>query len=160
MPEPVTLLAPFAGRVVPLSDLPDPVFAQGIMGGGVAIDPVQADQILALAPCAGSVAKLFPGGHGVAIESAAGPILLHLGLDTVALKGAGLTALVRDGDQIVAGQPLVELAASSIRAGGTSLLTPIIAIGGQRVELLATAEEQVQAGEPLFTVHPAQPTKP
>ena len=155
MAEPITLLAPFAGRVVSLSDLPDPVFAQGIMGGGVAIDPVQADQILALAPCAGSVAKLFPGGHGVAIESAAGPILLHLGLDTVTLKGVGLTALVGDGDQIVAGQPLVELAATSIRAGGISLLTPIVAIGGQRVELLATAGGQVQAGEPLLTVHPA-----
>ena len=155
MAEPITLLAPFAGRVVSLSDLPDPVFAQGIKGGGVALDPVQADQILALAPCAGSVAKIFPGGHGVAIESAAGPILLHLGLDTVTLKGVGLTALVGDGDQIVAGQPLVELAATSIRAGGISLLTPIVAIGGQRVELLATAGGQVQAGEPLLTVHPA-----
>lgn len=155
MPEPVILLAPFAGRVVPLSDLPDPVFAPGIMGGGVAIDPVQADQILALAPCAGSVAKLFPGGHGVAIESAAGPILLHLGLDTVALKGIGLTALVGDGDRVVAGQPLVELAAASIRAGGISLLTPIVAIGGQRVELLAIEGGQVRAGEPLLIVHPA-----
>ena len=91
----------------------------------------------------------------MAIESAAGPILLHLGLDTVALKGVGLTALVGDGDLILAGQPLVELAAASIRAGGTSLLTPIIAIGGQRVELLATAGGQVKAGEPLLTVHPA-----
>jgi glucose-specific phosphotransferase system IIA component len=152
---PITLLAPFAGRVVSLSDLPDPVFAQGIMGGGIAIDPAEADQILALAPCAGSVAKLFPGGHGVAIESSAGPILLHLGLDTVALKGVGLAALVADGDQITAGQPLVKLAAASIRAGGTSLLTPIVAIGGQRVELLATEGEQIQAGEPLLTVYPA-----
>ena len=154
MAEPITLLAPFAGRVVSLSDLPDPVFAQGIMGGGIAIDPEQVSLLTAASPCAGSVAKLFPGGHGVAIESAAGPILLHLGLDTVALKGIGLTALVGDGDQIVAGQPLVELAAASIRAGGTSLLTPIVAIGGQRVELLATVGEQVQAGEPLLTVHP------
>ena len=155
MAEPVTLLAPFAGRVVPLSDLPDPVFAQGIMGGGIAIDPEDVSLLTAAAPCAGSVAKIFPGGHGVAIESAAGPILLHLGLDTVALKGVGLTALVEDGEQIVAGQPLVELAAASIRAGGTSLLTPIIAIGGQRVELLATAGGQVKAGAPLLTVHPA-----
>lgn len=155
MSEPVTLLAPFAGRVVLLSDLSDPVFAQGIMGDGIAIEPVQTSQILALAPCAGSVAKVFPGGHGVAIESAAGPILLHLGLDTVALKGVGLTALVGDGDEIIAGQPLVELAAASIRAGGTSLLTPIVAIGGQRVELVAPVGEQVQAGEPLLNVYPA-----
>lgn len=151
----VTLLAPFAGRVVPLSDLPDPVFAQGIMGGGVAIDPEEVPILTAASPCSGSVAKVFPGGHGVAIESAAGPILLHLGLETVALKGVGLTSLVGDGDQIVAGQPLVELAASSIRAGGISLLTPIVAIGGQRVELLATVGGQVRAGEPLFTVFSA-----
>jgi glucose-specific phosphotransferase system IIA component len=152
---PVTILAPFAGRVVAFADLPDPVFAQGIMGDGVALDPAEVASVTALAPCAGSVAKLFPGGHGIAIESSAGPILLHLGLDTVALKGVGLKALVGDGDQIVAGQPLVELAASSIRAGGTSLLTPIVAIGGQRVEQLAALGAQVRAGEPLFAVHPA-----
>jgi glucose-specific phosphotransferase system IIA component len=140
---------------VAFADLPDPVFAQGIMGAGIALDPEEVDNVIALAPCAGSVAKLFPGGHGIAIESTAGPILLHLGLDTVVLKGVGLTALVGDGDQIVAGQPLVELAASSIRAGGTSLLTPIVAIGGQRVEQLAALGAQVRAGEPLFVVHPA-----
>ncbi|MFY8167865.1 MAG: PTS sugar transporter subunit IIA, partial [Candidatus Limnocylindrus sp.] len=116
MSAPVTILAPFAGRVVAFADLPDPVFAQGIMGAGIALDPEEVDNVIALAPCAGSVAKLFPGGHGIAIESSAGPILLHLGLDTVALKGVGLTALVGDGDQLVAGQPLVELAAASIRA--------------------------------------------
>ncbi|MEI6271514.1 MAG: PTS glucose transporter subunit IIA, partial [Chloroflexota bacterium] len=64
MAESVTLLAPFAGRVVPLSDLSDPVFAQGIMGGGIAIDPVQADQILALAPCPpGKIFATLPA-HG------------------------------------------------------------------------------------------------
>ncbi len=155
MSAPVTILAPFAGRLVAVADLPDPVFAQGIMGGGIAIDPEEVPLLTAASPCAGSVAKLFPGGHGVAIESAAGPILLHLGLDTVALKGVGLTALVGDGDPIVAGQPLVELAAASIRAGGTSLLTPIVAIGGQRVELVAAVGGQVQAGEPLLIVYPA-----
>lgn len=155
MAAPVTILAPFAGRVVAFADLPDPVFAQGIMGAGIALDPEEVASVTALAPCAGSVAKLFPGGHGIAIESAAGPLLLHLGLDTVALKGVGLTALVGDGDQLVAGQPLVEMAAASIRAGGTSLLTPIVAIGGQRVEQLAALGAQVRAGEPLFVVHPA-----
>lgn len=155
MGAPVTILAPFAGRVVAFADLPDPVFAQGLLGEGVALDPEEVASVTALAPCAGSVAKLFPGGHGVAIESAAGPLLLHLGLDTVALKGVGLTALVGDGDQIVAGQPLVELAAARIRAGGTSLLSPIVAIGGQRVEHLAMFGAQVRPGEPLFVVHPA-----
>ena len=155
MTAPVTILAPFAGRVVAFADLPDPVFAQGIMGAGVALDPEEVANVTALAPCDGSVAKVFPGGHGVAIESAAGPILLHLGLDTVALRGDGLTALVGDGDQIAAGQPLVELAASSIRAGGTSLVTPIVAIGGQRVEHLAAAGTPVRAGDPLLVVHPA-----
>ncbi|MFZ9385609.1 MAG: PTS sugar transporter subunit IIA [Candidatus Limnocylindrus sp.] len=151
----VTILAPFAGRVVALADLPDPVFAQEIMGAGIALDPEEVASVIALAPCAGSVAKLFPGGHGIAIESVAGPILLHIGLETVALKGVGLTALVSDGDQLVAGQPLVELAAAKIRAGGTSLLTPIVAIGGQRVEQLAVPGAQVPVGEPLFVVHPA-----
>ena len=114
------------------------------------------DEVLvAHAPCSGRVAKLFPGGHGVAIESAAGAILLHLGLDTVALKGAGLSARVGDGDRIEVGQPLVELQAAHIRAGGTSLLTPIVAIEGQRVELLVPEGGQVQAGDPLLSVYPS-----
>ena len=155
MAESVTLLAPFAGRVVPLADLPDPVFAQALMGPGVALDPADAEVLVAHAPCSGRVAKLFPGGHGVAIESAAGAILLHLGLDTVALKGAGLSARVGDGDRIEVGQPLVELQAAHIRAGGTSLLTPIVAIEGQRVELLVPEGGQVQAGDPLLSVYPS-----
>jgi glucose-specific phosphotransferase system IIA component len=153
--ESVTLLAPFAGRVVPLADLPDPVFAQALMGPGVALDPADDEVLVAHAPCSGRVAKLFPGGHGVAIESAAGAILLHLGLDTVALKGAGLSARVGDGDRIEVGQPLVELQVAHIRAGGTSLLTPIVAIEGQRVELLVPEGGQVQAGDPLLSVYPS-----
>ena len=155
MAESVTLLAPFAGRVVPLADLPDPVFAQALMGPGVALDPADEAVLVAHAPCSRRVAKLFPGGHGVAIESAAGAILLHLGLDTVALKGAGLSARVGDGDRIEVGQPLVELQAAHIRAGGTSLLTPIVAIEGQRVELLVPEGGQVQAGDPLLSVYPS-----
>ncbi|MFZ9972366.1 MAG: PTS glucose transporter subunit IIA, partial [Candidatus Limnocylindrus sp.] len=77
MGAPVTIFAPFAGRVVAFADLPDPVFAQGIMGAGVALDPEEVASVTALAPCLGRVAKLFPGGHGIAIESTAGPILLH-----------------------------------------------------------------------------------
>lgn len=157
MAESVTLLAPFAGRIVPLADLPDPVFAQALMGLGVALDPADDEVLVAHAPCSGRVAKLFPGGHGVAIESAAGAILLHLGLDTVALKGAGLSARVGDGDRIEVGQPLVELQAAHIRAGGTSLLTPIVAIEGQRVELLVPEGGQVQAGDPLLSVYPSAP---
>lgn len=155
MEGPLRILAPFAGRVVAFTDLPDPVFAQGVMGAGTALDPDAVERVTALAPCAGRVAKIFPGGHGIAIESAAGPILLHLGLDTVALKGVGLKALVGDGAEITAGQPLVDLEAASIRAGGTSLLTPIIAIGGQRVDLLASTGSLVKAGDPLILVYPA-----
>lgn len=155
MGSPVTILAPFAGRVVDVGDLPDPVFAQGVMGGGVALDPEEASIVTAHAPCAGRVEKVFPGGHGIAIGSTAGPILLHLGLDTVALKGVGLRVLVQEGAQVVPAEPLVELSASEIRAGGTSLLTPIVAIGGQRVELLAAAGTSVRTGDPLMVVHPA-----
>ena len=78
----------FIKGCVRIADLPDPVFAQGIMGDGVALDPEEVASVTALAPCDGSVAKVFPGGHGIAIESSAGPVLLHLGLDGHAKRGA------------------------------------------------------------------------
>jgi len=154
--QPVEILAPFDGRVVALADVPDPVFAGEIMGAGLAVDPdPAAAAIVALAPCTGSVAKLFPGGHGIALETAAGPLLVHLGIDTVALKGEGLRPVVTEGARVAPGTPLTEIDAAAIRAKAVALVSPIVGIGGQRVEPLATPGSTIRAGEPLFRLHPA-----
>src|SRR6186997_3356153 len=94
------LLAPLSGRIWPLECIPDPVFAQKMVGDGLSIDPT--DSVL-LAPCAGEVIALHAAGHAVTLRAAEGvEILLHIGIDTVSLKGKGLHPLVKPGDRVPA----------------------------------------------------------
>jgi PTS system glucose-specific IIA component/PTS system N-acetylglucosamine-specific IIA component len=153
---PVDILAPFGGRVIALADVPDPVFSGEVMGGGLAIDPApDAGQLTVVAPCVGLVSKVFPGGHGIALETAGGALLVHLGIDTVELKGAGLHPVISEGFSVAPGTPMVEVNAAEIRAKGVSLVSPIVGISGQRIELVATPGSTIRAGEPLFRLHPA-----
>ncbi|MCG0238048.1 MAG: glucose PTS transporter subunit IIA [Firmicutes bacterium] len=133
----VVLVAPVTGTVVPLEEVPDPVFAQGLVGEGVAVQPAGE---LVVAPCAGTVAHLFPGGHGVGLVSPEGvEVLLHVGIDTVQLRGQGFTPLVREGDRVRAGDPLVRFDRAVLRAAGKEAVTPV----------LVTNREQAERIEPL-----------
>ncbi|MFO7172834.1 MAG: glucose PTS transporter subunit IIA [Bacillota bacterium] len=133
----VVLVAPVTGTVVPLEEVPDPVFAQGLVGEGVAVQPAGE---LVVAPCAGTVAHLFPGGHGVGLVSPEGvEVLLHVGIDTVQLRGRGFVPLVREGDRVRAGDPLVRFDRAVLRAAGKEAVTPV----------LVTNREQAERIEPL-----------
>src|SRR3954462_10422439 len=100
------LIAPLSGQVWPLERIPDPVFAQKMVGDGLSIDPT--DSVL-LAPCAGEVVALHAAGHAVTLRPPGGAdILLPIGIDTVALKGEGFRPLVKRGDKVTAGTPLIE----------------------------------------------------
>src|SRR3954471_9663466 len=93
-----TLYSPFDGVVIPLDAVPDPVFAEGMMGDGLAIHPL-SDTLLA--PCDGVVTTLHAAGHAITLHSDAGvDVLVHIGIDTVALKGDGFTAYVREGERV------------------------------------------------------------
>src|SRR5512137_747502 len=94
----LTLKAPLSGPVVPIDRVPDPVFAHRLLGDGVAIDPVSA---LLLAPCDGVVATIHPAGHAIALTSNGGiEVMLHVGLDTVALGGRGFVPRVAAGRRV------------------------------------------------------------
>ena len=89
-PPRLVLKAPLSGIVVPLDEVPDPVFAQKMVGDGVSIDPVTASLV---APCDGHVIQIHSASHAVTLASSDGvEILMHIGLDTVQLKGRGFTA--------------------------------------------------------------------
>lgn len=156
MPD-LVLRSPFAGTVRDLATLDDPVFAERIVGDGVALEPDGgAARIRVLAPCDATVAKLFPGGHGIALETAAGPVLLHIGIDTVELKGTGFTVHVADGATVALGDPLVEVDLVIVRARGFAATTPVLGIGGQRVVVEAPAGTSVAAGDPLLRLEQAR----
>ena len=90
----IELYAPLTGNAVPLTDVPDPVFAEKMVGDGIAILPT-SNQVLA--PCDGKVVQIFPTNHAVGIEAEGGvDLLIHVGIDTVELKGEGFKRLVEE----------------------------------------------------------------
>ena len=141
------LLAPLSGIIVPLGSVPDPVFAGKLAGDGIAIDPTSS---ILLAPVAGKVTQLHRAHHAIAITSEAGvEVLLHIGLDTVALKGEGFTAKVALGDQVEAGQPLIAFDPVLIGRKATSLLSMMVIANGDRVGAMRPGTGLVVAGKDL-----------
>lgn len=137
------LVAPLSGVLVPLTDVPDPVFAQKLVGDGVSIDPVTAEL---LAPCDGRVLHVHRAGHALTLTAAGLEIMIHIGLDTVNLKGEGFTARVRTGDEVRAGDVLISFDADFVATHARSLLTQIIVTNPLHIKELRSATGKVQAG--------------
>lgn len=139
----LVLTAPLSGLVVPIETVPDPVFAQKMVGDGVSIDPIS--QVL-LAPCDGDVVQIHSASHAVTVKTAEGiEILMHIGLDTVALKSEGFTARVKVGDRVRSGDILIEFDADYVALHARSLLTQIVVSNSDRVAEFRPASGMVNA---------------
>ncbi|MGS0686807.1 glucose PTS transporter subunit IIA [Nakamurella sp. GG22] len=148
------VLAPAPGRAVRLEQVPDATFAQGIVGHGAAIDPPR-EVFDALAPISGTVLQMLP--HAFIIVSADNVgVLVHLGLDTVELKGEGFTALVSKGDKVEAGQPVITYDVPAVVATGRNPIIPVVVMDKKPEDItlddVITAGGQVELGQRLFTV--------
>ena len=116
--------SPLEGKAVALSEVPDPIFAAGKLGEGVAVEPTGTTVV---APAAGKVAATYPSGHAVGLKLDNGvELLVHVGLDTVNLDGEGFTVKVKKGDQVAAGDTLIEFDPAVIKKAGYPLITPVI----------------------------------
>jgi PTS system glucose-specific IIA component len=141
----VEAAAAITGRLVPLSEVPDEAFAQGLMGPGAAIDPSEG---VAVAPFDGKIAHLIDTQHAVIVEHESGlQLLIHIGINTVAMKGDGFRALVKTGDAVKAGQPLIEFDREKIRAAGYPLISPVIVAEEEAAEKVDCIFGSVKAGE-------------
>ena len=144
----VELLAPLSGVLMALDNVPDPVFASRLIGDGLCIDPTS--QVLC-APLAGVVSNLQHTGHAISITAADGvQVLLHIGLDTVNLGGKGFTALVEEGQQVTAGQALIEFDADYIALHARSLLTLMLVVSGEPFVAPSAGSVLVETGQPLL----------
>jgi len=146
-PSAVALKAPLSGYLVPLEQVPDPVFAQKMVGDGISIDPT--DHIL-YAPCDGEVIQLHPANHAVTIRTPDGlEVLMHIGLDTVGLKGVGFTPRIKLGDRVKVGEPLIEFDADYVATHAKSLLTQIVITNSDRVSQFMPYIGSVKATESI-----------
>jgi phosphocarrier protein FPr/phosphocarrier protein len=149
---PLVLTAPLAGWSTPLEEAPDEVFATRMLGDGVAIDPT-GDTLCA--PCDGELLTVAAARHAVTLRAAGGcELLLHVGIDTVALNGAGFTAHVAAGAQVRAGQPLLSFDLDLIARRAKSALTPVVITGGDFRILRASLNRALAAGELLMELVP------
>ncbi|GAA1701094.1 beta-glucoside-specific PTS transporter subunit IIABC [Microbacterium sediminicola] len=148
--------SPLAGTVVPLSEVPDATFAEGLLGDGVAIRPTGN---VVVAPFDGVVAAAFPTGHAVGLRAADGTeVLIHLGINTVELGGKGFSLKVDQGQAVTAGEVLVEFDAAAITAAGYDTITPVIVTNGDDHAIVGErVAGAVDTGDPLFFVVEVMP---
>lgn len=145
-----SIYAPINGELIPLEQVPDPVFSQKMMGEGIAIIP--EDGVIC-APVNGKVILIAGTKHAIGIRAENGAeILIHVGLETVALEGEGFNVLVAEGDKISMGQELIEVDWSYVKAHAKSTVTPIVvtnsADSGKQYQL--TEEKNSKTGETVI----------
>lgn len=146
-----TLHSPLTGEVKPLSEAKDPVFAQGVMGEGVVVQPSEGELV---APVAGTVSVLFPSKHAVGLVTAEGiELLMHIGMDTVNLDGQGFTAHVAQGDTVAAGDALISFDIAAITAAGYPVETPVIVTNHSdyHVDVVGELPRAISRGEEILT---------
>ncbi|SDQ15505.1 PTS glucose transporter subunit IIA [Quadrisphaera sp. DSM 44207] len=142
------VLAPLPGRVLALAQVPDPVFAQAIVGPGAALDPPRGP-VTAVSPVAGRLVKAHPHAFVVLTDDGAG-VLVHCGIDTVQLRGDGFALHAAEGEQLAAGQPVVSFDAAALEAGGRSPVCPVVVLDAPADAVTVLASGDVQPGDALL----------
>ena len=141
-----TLVAPVSGTVVAIEQVPDEAFASKAVGEGLAIQPTSSTVV---APVNGTIVKIFNTNHAFCLETEKGvEIVVHMGLDTVALEGKGFTRLVEEGAQVVTGQPVLEMDLAFLEANARSMVSPVVISNSDEfAEITLLAGDSVVAGE-------------
>lgn len=120
----IDIVAPLTGEIVAIEDVPDVVFAEKIVGDGIAIRPTGNKMV---APCDGELGKIFDTNHAFSIESDSGiELFVHFGIDTVELKGEGFTRIAEEGQKVKAGDTILEFDLEFLTANAKSVLTPVV----------------------------------
>jgi PTS system glucose-specific IIA component len=148
----VHVLSPLVGVAVPLPSVPDALFAAGAMGPGAAITP-PAEIVDVVAPIDGTLLQVFPHAFVVVADDGLA-VLVHLGIDTVDLAGAGFTAFAAKGDRVAAGAPVIAYDVPAILAAGHSSVVPVIVLerSPEDVRVLVDEGAALLPGVPLLSV--------
>ncbi|EHJ84112.1 PTS system N-acetylglucosamine-specific 2ABC component, partial [Salmonella enterica subsp. enterica serovar Baildon str. R6-199] len=146
------LVSPITGEVVALDQVPDEAFASKAVGDGVAVKPTDKTVV---SPAAGTIVKIFNTNHAFCLETEKGAeIVVHMGIDTVALNGQGFKRLVEEGAEVTAGQPVLELDLDFLNANARSMISPVVCSNSDDFSaLVIKADGHVVAGQtPLYEI--------
>jgi phosphoenolpyruvate-protein phosphotransferase len=145
------LVAPISGWATRLEEVPDPAFAQRMVGDGIAVDPTSSEL---RAPCEGVVVSVHASRHACTLRTSTGAeILLHIGIDTVGLRGEGFIAHVQEGQRVRVGEPLIGFDMDLLARKARSLLTVMVVLNGDAYSIKQRVEDrEVAVGEPLLEI--------
>lgn len=146
----IEIAAPVAGEAVPVTQVNDPTFSEEILGKGIAIRPTGHEVV---APCDGTIEMMFDTGHAVSLTSKDGAeVLIHIGLETVSLKGKHYTTHAANGDQVKKGQLLISFDLEGIAADGYDTITPMVICNSDSFSQVECRTGTVNAGDTLITL--------
>jgi glucose-specific phosphotransferase system IIA component len=147
----IEINSPLSGKLIPLNEVPDATFAQGLIGPGLAVNPTEN---FIASPFDGKVVNLFHTNHAIGLESIDGiELLIHIGIDTVKMKGNGFKAFVKQGDTIKKGQKLIEFDLDLIKKEAKSTITPIIVTNGtQFADMKLSSDSSCSSMKPLIYI--------
>lgn len=146
------ICSPMKGRVLPLTEVPDTIFASKMLGDGVAIEPEEG---LITSPVSGEIVVLFDTLHAIALKTKSGvELLIHIGIDTVELGGRGFTPFVEQGDFVKTGDKLLEIDLQFIKNNGKPVITPLVVTNLSEFPSIDILENtNVSHGDELFRIN-------
>jgi len=150
-PNKQVIISPMDGDVVKLEDVPDEVFSKGLSGDGVAIVPVSGTVV---APIEGVISRIFPTNHAFLISRKKNGIevMVHIGLDTVELKGKGFKRLVEEGTKVNAGTPIVSVDLDYLESQGKKIITPVLVNCEKNIEIKKHKMGTTREGESIMEI--------
>ena len=142
--------SPVNGEIVPISNVSDPTFGEEMVGKGVAIMPSDGKFY---APCDGTLIALFPTGHAYCINTADGAeLLIHIGIDTVKLKGEHYKLIATQGTEVKKGDPIVEVDLEGVKQAGYDIITPMVISNHSKFSKIEKMTGAVKAGDTAIVV--------
>lgn len=146
----VTIVSPVSGSIVGLDRVNDPVFSKKIVGDGCAVLP---EDSTVCSPCDGKLTQIIETNHAFCVESDDGlDLLVHIGLDTVKLKGSGFRRLKEEGARVKSGEPVMQVDFAYLRSQKKEIVTPVLITNMDAVDRFQAVGGKVRAGEKLMTV--------
>lgn len=145
------VVSPLKGKCVSIKEVSDPTFSEEILGKGVAVIPADGK---VYAPADGTVTTMFPTGHAVGLTTDDGlELLVHVGLDTVALKGEGFNIIAKEDQKVKKGDLLIEADLEKIKAAGYDVITPVIVCNSSEYsEVIGIEGNEVNPGDTIIEI--------